>query len=309
MIRLQQQLLLLSGCVNWAAAQDVECPEDSKRQPAPAATLIWPDVEGDTRTCGDLTVVLPYFSPDGQAGTSQPRECESLDNPTSNCDYSGCDDQPDSCSIDISGSWCFDRSLYDVYGYEHEVYEVSRCEAYRHCLHTCYWCREVGDASTVVEACEDQPTLASARQALEDRLERCAAEDVDARCGGCGIRCYVHIMHTCCGGMKDGWSAWGDGCGSYKKDGPCDHTHIFILIAIVIVCVCLCILRKHYIAKRPVETASDSAATMQSPLERLNNRCREPWKAGHRPDWPCWKMVLFIVLCAGLIVAIGFVLL
>jgi hypothetical protein len=248
MIRLQQQLLL-SGCAGWAAAQDVECPEDSKRQPAPAATLIWPDVEGDTRTCGDLTVVLPYFSPDVQAGTSQPRECQ-----TSDCDYSGCD-QPDSCSIDISGSWCFDRG-YER-GYEHVIVP---------------------------------------------------------RCGGCGIMCYVHIMQTCCGGMNDGWSAWGDpsdGCGSYNKDGPCDNTTIPFLIAIVIVCVCLCIvLRKHYIAKRPVETASvgptDSATTMQSPFERLNNRCSEPWKAGHRPDWPCWKMVLFIVLCAGLIVAIGF---
>eukprot|EP01051_Picozoa_sp_SAG22_P008240 SAG22_NODE_616_length_8539_cov_5.330213_6_plen_389_part_00 len=340
MIRLQQQLLLLSGCANWAAAQDVECPEDSMRQPAPAATLIWPDLEGDTRTCSDLTVVLPYFSPwhvsvargepggpgvgRWQPGTSQPPECQSPDDPPSDptqfksdCDYPGCD-QPDGCTVNISGSWCFDSLTSDRYD---TTAVLSRCEAYRECAGGsrtgCVGCREMGDAITVVEACEDQPTLASARQALEDRLatelERCAAEDVEARCGGCGISCYVHIMHRCCGGMKDGWSAWGDGCGSYNKD-ECDYTLFQYLPknlpVFVIACVCVCGLCKLCVTKRPVETASlgptDSAATMQSPLERLNNRCREPWKAGYRPDWPCWKMVLFIVLCAGLIVAIGF---
>ena len=112
MLRLQQQLLLLSGCAK-AAAQDAECPEDSMRQPANATKLIWPDVEGDTRSCGDLMPYGPYFSDRTQPGTSQPRECQSFDNPTSDCDYSGCD-QPDECSVDISGSWCFDASATRV---------------------------------------------------------------------------------------------------------------------------------------------------------------------------------------------------
>ena len=276
MIRLQKLLLLLSSCAIPIAAQDVECPEDSMRRPAPAAALIWPDVEGDTRTCGN---VPSYFS--------QPRECQSFDsgfdNPTSDCDYLGCD-QPDGCSVDFSGGWCFSG-------------------------------------------------------ANAERGEQ-------GRCGGCGISCYVHILVVCCGGMKEGWSVWGDGCGSYGKDACGDNKHVFIILVIIIVLVCVCIFRRHLVAKCPAEASGrpveSAAATMQiqvpgdavagqqltaispdgqnfvvevpsgtSPGTVLNvalpaslSCWRKPWKAGK--TWPCWKMSLCVVLGVGVLVAMIF---